>query len=791
MKISTIVPKYKIITPVKTNPGDNIQIYDRPLTISQLERYILKPVSRDIVAIDLETRGLTPFYPHVYKDMSHKPAIMGVGFGYSTKQEYKGAYINLTRQSIPTLKHLCKRLGDLHLIAHNAMFDGLGLRHLGLTLGVDVRPNWVGCTYGWFKQLASQDFIGQRHGLKDAQVNLLGWDAKGDIELDNWLIDNGYFTKSTKKGVTTLRPTKGEMWRAPIETLGHYCALDCISTLQLFDKVFEPTIKKHPMLWEYHDKPFIRSIHEIIDQQIDGTPVDLPLLKKHKSQVEENIASIKKEFFALPEVIPHLEEWRDLKISKVNVPKKLKKNPVKKLKFPLEDVRAINPHESEVYIDDTLVGSLVHYLIGEPAFHEVSKTYLNYLGKLEVMRNDPEYLFNPNSGDQLRWLFYEKLYTATKEDITFNYRDITCYRLQSPRGEILLPATDSGEAPTDKKATPWLGDAGEILGRLAKEKTLVTTFLDPYIKFATTSFDGRMHPGYKVPEAVTGRLGGSKPNMQQISGDPRLLECLPADPGRFMVEADFKALEDYVAANVTLCPGLLALYGPDATENDGHLWLGAKLPVIGEEIRRYYDPDNPTPESIDKAKEFCKKERDISKAVKYSATYGIGVFKLWQDLMAAGIKVTLEDVSQIHRGYWEVFWGMKEHKWVLQDEWERNRGWIKNAIGRPMPVGDHHAKKDLFSRCVQGGGHDLNMMFGEAIADLVKKYNLDAKPYIFDLHDAVYYQVKEEQLEEYKAVTQEATKVVWEFCKNDLGWVCELKTSIAYGRNLKELKGYK
>jgi DNA polymerase I-like protein with 3'-5' exonuclease and polymerase domains len=91
-----------------------------------------------------------------------------------------------------------------------------------------------------------------------------------------------------------------------------------------------------------------------------------------------------------------------------------------------------------------------------------------------------------------------------------------------------------------------------------------------------------MHPGWTVPQAVTGRLGGSKPNVQQITGDKRILECMIADPGYIIVEADWAALEDYVAANVTQCPGLLALYGPDAKMNDGHLWLGSQLPVIGD-----------------------------------------------------------------------------------------------------------------------------------------------------------------------------------------------------------------
>ena len=747
MKVTTVTPLYKILKPVKTEPGkDNIRLYDRPLTIEQMEKYILGPASKDFCALDIETRGLSPFYPHTYKDESYDPCIVGIGLAYPKGSGYKAAYFDPRKQSEQTMQHFYKRLGDLYLIAHNAMFDGLWLRYYGLKAGVDVRPNWVADTQGLYKQLAGQDYLGQGHGLKNAQVELLGWDAKGDVEQDEWLISNGFFTESGKKGERVKRAVKGEQWRCPVEIESTYCALDCIATLQLFDKVFYKHLNKFK-LWEYHQGPFIRTIHELVDQQIHGVRTNVAKLTELDEVLDANIHAIQREFFELEEIRPHLEEWRELQIAKIKVPEKFKKN------------------------------------------GDVSKNWIKYEEKVRLMREDKTYGFNPGSGTQLQWLFYERMYKAEKKTITYNRRDIDCYEVHSPRGKILLPATSSGQPPTDKNALPWLGAAGSILLRRAKENTSLTTFVEPYLHFAETSCDGRMHPGWKVPQAVTGRLGGAGPNFQQITGDKRVLECIEAEPGYVLVERDWCALEDYVAANVTQCPGLLALYGPNAVENDGHLWLGSQLPVIGDRIRQYYDKDNPTPESIAKAKAECKNERDISKKVKYSATYGIGAFKLWQDLMCEGVNIDLDTVAEVLRGYWDVFSGMKKHKWKLKDEWERNRGYIRNAIGRPMSVGDHHLK-DLFSRCVQGGGHDLQMMFGMYVADVVKEAELDARPFIYDLHDATYWEVREDQLEEYLKLSTAAADKVWEWCKDELGWNCKLSVSAAHGRNLKELKGY-
>jgi DNA polymerase I-like protein with 3'-5' exonuclease and polymerase domains len=745
MRISTIHPKYILLKPVKTSADKkNIRVYDNKLRPDQVDKYILDPASKDLCAVDIETRGLSPFYKHVYKDDEYVSCVMGIGFGWSNNGVYKAAYINLIKQDDETIKHILKRLSTMHLIAHNAMFDGLWLRYLGLELGVEDRPNWVADTFGLFKQFAPQDFELQSHGLKAAQISLLGWDEKGDVELDEWLITNGYYKESGKKGERIRKAAKGEMWRVPTSTLGVYCGLDCISTLQLFDKIFERLMKKYPMMWDY-SRPFIRTIHELIDQVIHGVRVDVEGLEGAAKDIEAKMSAYEKEFFEIESIQPYLKEWRGLKILGLNVPKRLKKN------------------------------------------GEVSKNYLSYLNKVKAILKDTRFCFNIGSDPQLQWLFYSKLYKNVKKDVEYNYRSIPCYELESPKGSILLPATKSGQPPIDKQALPWLGEAGAVVLKHRTEETTLNTFILPYLKFTTSSTDGRMHPGWTVPQAVTGRLGGSKPNFQQITGDKRVLKCIKADPGFVIVEADFRALEDYVAANITQCPGLLSLYGPDAIENDGHLWLGSQLPVIGPRILASgYSRDNPTKESISIAKAECKKERDIAKKVKYSATYGIGAFKLWQDLMSEGINVSLDEVAKIKNGYWKVFSGMNQCKWDLKDEWARKGKVLLNAIGRPAPIGDHHSK-DVFSRVVQGGGHDLNMMFGEAIADLVLKHKINARPFIYNLHDAVYYQVHKDHLDQYLKIKQEAEDIVWNFCKG-LGWNCVLKTSESWGETLKELK---
>ena len=200
IKVEKIVPKFKLLKPVKTDPcKDNIRLYNRALTIEQMEKYILGPASKDLVAVDIETRGLSPFYPHTYKSETYSPCIVGIGLAYPTKRSYKAAYFDPRMQNDETMRYFYKRLSEMYLIAHNAMFDGLWLRHAALELGVKERLNWVADTYGLYKHLAGADYIGQTHGLKQAQVELLGWDESNDIEQKKWLIENGFIKGNLPK----------------------------------------------------------------------------------------------------------------------------------------------------------------------------------------------------------------------------------------------------------------------------------------------------------------------------------------------------------------------------------------------------------------------------------------------------------------------------------------------------------------------------------------------------------------------------------------------------------------
>lgn len=740
MKVTTITPKYKLLKPVTTSPGeDNIRLYSRPLSINELEKYILKPASRDLVAIDIETRGLSPFYPHIYREETYSPCIVGIGLAYPFKGGYKAAYFDPRQQSEKTMKHFYKRLGDLYLVAHNAMFDGLWLRKTGLDLGVDVRPNWVADTFPLFKDMSGSDYKGQTHGLKDAQVGLLGWDSKGDVELDNHLIELGYYTESGKKGERVKRARKGEMWRADFDILGTYCCYDTISTLQLFDKVFEPVMKKFPMFWDYHETAVIGTIHELIDQQIRGIRIDAAGLTNEYNKMQQQVEELQIKFCNHPEIQPHLLRRQQEEISKLTVPPEFKKN------------------------------------------GEVSKNFLKYKEKVNTLLQDPLYNFNPGSDTQLRWLFYDNLFSFEKIEIQKYYRTEVKYKLlkETP---VELPATDSGLPPIDKKALPHLGVGGEILMEIGGYTKLME-YIHSYLE---ANINNRMHPGWKVPATITGRLAGVAPNLLQVAKDPRKLSYILPDEGYIFCSADFSSIENVILAELSRDKSLLYLYGPDAKPNCGYLFTGAHIPGLKEEICKYYDPYNPTQESVSLAKKKAKKYRSIAKVIVLSSQYGASAPKIHETLNLQGIKISLREVEEIHASYWELYKGVEVFQNYLLDQWNRNRGYIFNGIERPVSVGDHHLK-DLVNRSCQSTGSDITKLWTVQVAKLVRERKLDAHPAIFNFHDETIWNVRPDQVEDLKQVYKDACDYINNMLIN-LGWVCLLKVDPSVGNNLWEIK---
>jgi DNA polymerase I-like protein with 3'-5' exonuclease and polymerase domains len=329
--------------------------------------------------------------------------------------------------------------------------------------------------------------------------------------------------------------------------------------------------------------------------------------------------------------------------------------------------------------------------------------------------------FNPNSKPQLAWLFFECM------------------------GFKPLRHTPKGKPVVDRKVLPTLGEAGKVLASynlMTKRRGYLSRVME---RSAAT---GLINAQFNSVGTVTTRPGGSSGlNMLQMPKVPEFLWALRARDGHKLIQADAEAIEPVVLAQMSQDPSLLQIYGPDAKPNqDVYLFVASKIPALGKEIIKYYDPAAPTAEGLAQAKKLCSRDRDIAKTVHLASLYGAYPPKIHETLVLGGIDISLAEVEQIHADYWRVFAGVKRWQQALTDIWHSTGGWIPSLLGRPLPIAQK-LLKDIVNRHTQTSGHEFLQMWVAHTDRLRRERGVEMYPWLVDYYDEMIFEAPEGQAE--------------------------------------------
>ena len=687
-------PKLSLLTPVEVPREVDYAIVNEP---ADVEAWI-RTHRVKLAGFDYETKGTEP---HNFPDDRI------VGLSLSTDNSAVYLPVPVSRQSY-VRDVFCILIDEqVELLAHNLFFEAQWTLKYVPDLYDQVK--WHRCTYLTYKSLATEGWIGQSWGLKNAQKELLGWASTNEAELDNWLVSNGWVTGNVskhfiqlapddklkhyksganynKKRQRKIKPDKGEMWRAPTEILGKYCCLDSYSTYQLYVEVLRPVEQKFSYLPGYLDK-FNHLLHLLARQKVRGIQVDTSkmrtVLDNYAVMCEQELTK----FLEHPEVVEYVNEFTQDKFKKIYLDKR-----------------------PEKYKKDG----------------DVSKNYLNWVDRRKAKLVEAR--FNPNSGAQLQWLFYDKLgYEVEKE-------------------------TRAGNPSTDKQTLLQFGEAGPQLVRY--------NILEKQRQYAQSAFDittdqNVLHPSFRVPGTLTNRLSGAGGfNLQQQPKTEDYLSCFVARPGFKWVQCDVTSLEKVVLAERSRDPALWNLYGPEAKPNDVYLYDGAHLPGFKEEILAAgYVPDNPTADMIRHVKSVCKSTRKKVKPASLGFGYGLGPRKYRLDMKLNGFDISDDEAFEVWKAYWKLYKGVKIWERELTRQWRKNDGWFLNGCGRP--IGVHADKmKDIVNRDCQSTGHDLLVEWIHIYSRELDRRGIEWYPVIVDFHDESIVEVREEQAEEAAEVMQ-------------------------------------
>ncbi len=600
---------------------------------------------------------------------------------------------------------------NVPLVAHNMFFEAtfLGAQFPKADL------NWHACTYAAFKLLATEGWPNQKWSIKHAMTHLLGWKDTNERALDNWLIDNGHEknrSKEKKYGYywrpqleRWVSPNKGRMGLAPAGILGPYCAMDADACFQLWQKVLLPVMSSFGALENYFLGPFSSLYRYLVRQKLSGITVDLQGIKDWNEELNLLIEQAHDNFLNRPEVRPHADE-RKIEVMEAHAAKQ-----------PAQYLKVRYPKEPKKHKKNG----------------DVSQSWLNWAHKTSMLKKTPPTL----SKNWIRWE-EKRIELAGQEHLNLRsgpqMQDLVYNKLGFPK----VVFTDKGQPSTGKKATALWGDFGRALKLFAdrnKEKSYVEAAinhsrLDPQGNF-------RIHPSFRVPGTLTGRLAGSGGlNLQQVPKSREYLRHWRPMPGRVWVDVDFTSLEQVVLAELSKDPTLWKLYGPDAAKNDVYLFNGSQLPgIVGERLRAHgYDPDAPDPAAIAATKKHEKMWRQVAKVITLGQSYGMGPKKLTETLKLQGIDISENQAYEMWKGYWELYAGVKEYEKELLRQFRKNKGWVLNGIGRPVGI-YQDLTKDIVNRVVQSTGHDMLVYWVDIFTRQLDEAGIKWEPVVIDFHD--------------------------------------------------------
>lgn len=466
-------------------------------------------------------------------------------------------------------------------------------------------------------------------------------------------------------------PDKGEMWRAPADVLGPYCVLDAEACYLLYTKHILPILEQFPALESFYREHFQQHILTHIEQKLHGISVDIHTLHLGREEVSQRIQDIDRRFRNHPLVRPYIEQYEHEALSR------MASSEPKKLRKD----------------------------------GEVSKNWLKWEARYKAAQAglDPSVLFNPGSGQQLVDLLYNHL------------------------GYPVRIMSEAGRPAVSIQALRSMGEVGAIL--VERAYTIKELgFLEDYCE--RTQSRSTIHPDFRMPGTCTGRLSGRNPNFQQLPKTDSMMSLFQARPGHVLVDLDLTALEGIITAEFSEDENMMLLYSDTAPPNDIHLFVAAAVPAFQERIRSTgWDPHNSTELTLAIAKKECKHERSLAKSVVYACTYGAGVDKVWNTLIADGVQITRDEVEVLHSTYWSLFSRVRALGQRLQNEWRENGGYILNGFGRPMCIPDDY-RKDALNRFIQSTGHDILVRYVTLLSGELTRRGIPWRPILVDLHDA-------------------------------------------------------
>lgn len=290
---------------------------------------------------------------------------------------------------------------------------------------------------------------------------------------------------------------------------------------------------------------------------------------------------------------------------------------------------------------------------------------------------------------------------------------------------------------------------------------------DTYIKGIKEALDrtteARVHVTYHQTAAITGRLSCSKPNLQTIpksvDNAKTIRSMFIAQPGYTLVEMDFKQLEFRVWAHLSRDQKMIELI---AQGGDIHRRMASWFLHKPEE-------------------EITDEERQSAKEISFGLIYGMGV-----KAMSERCKISIDEATKIKDMFFSLFPDATVWLQMVADFGIKNK-FVMTPFGRRLPIeynpNDNEsissARRHAVNYPVQSAAAELTNLTGVYLMEIAKAVGFEGK-LILNVHDALIWEVRDDNVEKFKPLALQAIARV----SDQLKFRAYLMASFKKGKNL-------
>lgn len=365
-------------------------------------------------------------------------------------------------------------------------------------------------------------------------------------------------------------------------------------------------------------------------------------------------------------------------------------------------------------------------------------------------------------------------------DLTREIYDLAAqpFDIDSPKqlGEILfgklnLPGgrklKKSGRYSTEASVLEALSEGHDLPRKIIEYRTrakLKSTYVDALPRYVNPS-TGRLHTTFNQTVARTGRLSSSNPNLQNIPiGEEfglRIRSAFVAEPGWFLISADYSQIELRVLAHMSGDPVLI-----EAFSRNEDIHSRTALEIFG------------VPPALQ-----THEHRRMAKAINYGVIYGLSSFGL-----AGRTGTSKTEAQQYIHEYFKRYSRVKEFLDGCVEEAQRT-GRVRTLFGRLRPMPEinskdvptrNRAEREAMNTPLQGTAADLLKLAMVKVHARLKREKMQTRM-ILTVHDELVFEAPDSELEAAQGIVKAEMEGTYKM-------KVPLRVDVGAGKNWKEAK---